>query len=78
MLAGDSKIEAVTRTTPSRLVPSRDRVAREEVYEMEWHELPVGKVTLEKGDALFTVDALTKPGDEVMQLKAVRLERLTE
>jgi arylsulfatase A len=78
VLAGDAKLEAVTRATPIRLVPSPDRVAREEVYEMEWHDLPVGNVRLEKGAALLTVDALTKPGDEVMQLKSVRLERLNE
>jgi arylsulfatase A len=77
-MAGDAKIEAVTRPTPIRMVPSPDRVPREEVYEMEWHELPVGKVTLEAGPALLVVDALTKPGFEVMQLKAVRLQRLSE
>jgi arylsulfatase A len=78
VMAGDAKIEAVTRPTPIRMVPSPDRVPREEVYEMEWHELPVGKVTLEAGPALLVVDALTKPGFEVMQLKAVRLQRLSE
>jgi arylsulfatase A len=78
VMAGDAKVEAVTRATSIRLVPSPDRVVREEVHEMEWHELPVGRVTLEKGDALLTVDALTKPGNEVMQLKAVRLKRLSE
>jgi hypothetical protein len=75
---GDAKIEAVTRATPIRLVPSPDHVTREEVYEMEWHDLPVGKITLPKGLTTLTVEALTKPGDEVMQLKAVQLKRLTE
>ena len=73
--AGDAKAEAVTRTTPMRLVPSPDRVPRDEVYEMEWQELPVGKITLAKGEALLSLEALTKPGDEVMQLKAVNLKR---
>jgi hypothetical protein len=57
------------------MVPSPDHVPREEVYEMEWHELPVGKITLAKGDALLSIDALTKPGAEVMQLKSVILKR---
>jgi hypothetical protein len=42
---------------------------------MEWHNLPVGKLTLPKGKTALTVEALTKPGQEVMQLKAVMLER---
>lgn len=75
IVAGDSAIEATTRATPIRIVPSPDRVPREEVHEMEWHELPVGRVTLARGDALLSVDALTKPGAEVMQLKSVILKR---
>jgi arylsulfatase A len=76
--AGDGKIEAVTHATPIRMVPSPDRVSREEVYEMEWYELPMGRITLPKGKTLLTIDALTKPGTEVMQLKALHLKRLSE
>jgi hypothetical protein len=42
---------------------------------MEWHNLPVGKLTLPKGKTTLTVDALTKPGQEVMQLKALTLHQ---
>ena len=73
--AGGSSSEVVARATPIVLVPSPDRVPREEVYEMEWHTLPAGKLTLPKGRTTLTVEALTKPGNEVIQLKAVNLKR---
>ena len=73
--AGEIAVEASTRATPIVQVPSPDRVPREEVYEMEWHELPAGKLTLPKGKTTLTVEALTKPGAEVMQLKSVYLKR---
>jgi arylsulfatase A len=73
--ASDSSIEAMTRATPIVLVPSPDRVPREEVYELQWHELPVGKLALPKGKSKLIIDALTKPGAEVMQLKSVHLKR---
>ena len=57
------------------MVPSPDRLPREEVYEMQWHTLPAGKLTLPKGRTTLSIEALTKPGDEVIQLKAVNLKR---
>jgi arylsulfatase A len=74
--AGGSTSEVVTRATPTVLVPSPDRVPREEVYEMQWHTLPAGKLTLSRGKTTLTLEALTKPGAEVMQLKSVLLERV--
>jgi arylsulfatase A len=74
--AGEASSEIVTRATPIVLVPSPDRVPREEVYEMEWHTLPAGKLTLSRGKTTLTLEALTKPGAEVMQLKSVLLERV--
>jgi arylsulfatase A len=73
--AGGAVTETATRGTPVVLVPSPDRVPREEVYEMQWHTLPAGKLTLPKGKTTLTVKALSKSGDEVMQLKAVNLLR---
>jgi len=74
--AGEATSEIVTRATPIGLVPSPDRVPREEVYEMEWHTLPAGKLTLSRGKTTLTLETLTKPGAEVMQLKSVLLERV--
>jgi arylsulfatase A len=73
-----SSTETLTRATPIVLVPSPDHVPREEVYEMEWHTLNAGELKLPKGKVTLTVEALTKPGNEVMQLKAVQLKRLSE
>ena len=73
--AGDASIEGSTRATPIVQVPSRDRVPREEVYEMEWQSLPVGTLTLPKGKTTLSVEPLAKPGAEVMQLKSVYLKR---
>jgi arylsulfatase A-like enzyme len=76
--AGASTTEVLTQATPMRLVPSPDRVPREEVYEMEWHELPAGRLTLPQGAVTLSIEALTKPGVEVMQLKSLFLGRRTE
>jgi arylsulfatase A len=73
--AAGSATETLTRATPVVRVPSPDRVAREEVYEMQWHTLQAGKLTLPKGRTTLAIEALTKPGEQVMQLKAVNLKR---
>jgi arylsulfatase A len=73
--AGAASIETNTRPTPIVQMPSPDRVPREEVYEMEWHELSVGKLSLPEGATTLIVEALAKPGVEVMQLKSVYLKR---
>ena len=72
---GKASLETVTRATPIVMVPSPDHVPREEVYEMQWHELVVGRLTVPKGETVLSVEALTRPGAEVMQLKSVFLKR---
>ncbi len=72
---GTNSIETTIRAAPVVQVPSPDRVPREEVYEMQWHELPMGVVSLERGTNTLSVQALAKPGAEVMQLKSVLLQR---
>lgn len=42
---------------------------------MKWFYLKPGTVHLDKGRAQFQVKALEKPGEEVMQLKALWLRR---
>jgi hypothetical protein len=73
--AGASSAETTTRATPIVQASSPDRVAREEVYEMQWSELRAGTLKLERGTNTLTVQVLTKPGADVMQLKSVLLER---
>ncbi len=73
---GKSSGEATLAATPFKQIPSPDRSPREEVYEMQWATTPLGEVQLEKGLNTLRIDALEKPGAEVMQLKAVIVERL--
>jgi arylsulfatase A len=57
-------------------IPSPDRVERKEVYEKEWQSLTVGKVGLKKGKTRLIVQALSKPGKTVMDLKAVTVRKI--
>ncbi len=73
--AAGSQTEATATATPMRRVPSPDRVERDEVHEFEWGTLKAGPLRLPQGPVTLTVQALTKPGAEVMQLKSLLLER---
>ena len=66
----------VTKAHNPKCIPSPDRIARKEVYEKVWAPLKMGKITLGKGVNKLIVRALSKPGKKVMELKAVRLERI--
>ena len=52
-----------------------DRYPRWEVYEKVWAPLELGAVALPKGPSRLVVRALTKPGNAVMDLKAVRVQQ---
>ena len=66
----------VDRAHDPEPIPSPDRVPRGEVYEKVWAPLRAATVQLPKGRTQLTVRALTKPGQAVMDLKAVRLRRV--
>ncbi len=57
-------------------IPSPDRVPRKEVYEKVWATLNLGTVTLQKGKTQLRVKALSKPGQMVIDLKAVHVRRI--
>ncbi len=59
-----------------KFIHSPDRIERKEVYEKVWAPLKMGKITLTRGVNKLIVRALSKPGKQVMELKAVRLERI--
>ena len=52
-------------------IPSPDRVGRGEVFEKVWAPLVLGTVELAKGRSRLVVRALSKPGEQVADLKAV-------
>lgn len=66
----------ITKAHNPEYIGSPDRIPRKEVYEKVWAPLKLGKITLTKGVNKFIVRALSKPGKKVMELKAVRLERI--
>jgi arylsulfatase A-like enzyme len=73
---GNAQVEEIVRGTPIHQVPSPDRVPREEVYEMEWKTLKMAQMRMDKGKTTLTVQAVDKPKGQVMDLKAVVLERV--
>jgi arylsulfatase A-like enzyme len=56
-------------------VPSPDRIPRKEVYEYSWGRLAMGRIELPRGPVELRIRALTLAGDEVAELKGVRLRR---
>jgi len=74
---GDRRVEGtIEKAHDPEPIPSPDRHPRWEAYEKVWAPLELGTVDLPKGPTRLTVKALTKPGEAVMDLKAVRLRRL--
>lgn len=72
--AGGASVEAVVaKAHDPEPIPSPDRVPRKEVHEKVWAPLAVGTLDLPKGQTTLRVRALTKPGGQVFDLKAVRL-----
>ena len=76
MLVSGKSFPAVVGATPVVALPSPDRVPRgKEAFEMKWFYLKPGTVHLDKGHAEIQVKAVEKPGEEVMQLKALWMRR---
>ncbi|MCI0625267.1 MAG: arylsulfatase [Acidobacteria bacterium] len=76
IIAAGSATEAIVRETIGQQIKSPDRVPRTEVYEMDWATLRAGRLRLPQGRTRLTVRALTKPGNAVMELKLLTLQKL--
>lgn len=74
--AGEAVAETQVTATAIEKVPSPDRVPRKEVYEMRWHALPVGRLSLERGPVALTIEATNIPAGAALDLKAVVLSRI--
>jgi arylsulfatase A len=59
-----------------RLLHSPDRTRRDEAYEKTWAPLKMGTLQLACGKTHLTLKALTKPGPQLMELKAVHLRKI--
>jgi arylsulfatase A-like enzyme len=75
---GGKSLEAEIKATtlkPIRL-PHRDEVGHERYRNMEWATLKPGRIQLATGQTKLTLEALTKPAAQVMDLKGVTLKRV--
>ncbi|MBD3385426.1 sulfatase-like hydrolase/transferase [candidate division KSB1 bacterium] len=73
---GQSILEGrITRAYDPPVKPSPDRIPRKEVYEKSWAHLNLGALFLKKGQKHLIVRALSRPGNQVMELKSVIVQR---
>jgi arylsulfatase A len=72
---GTHKQEITVPTTDYIQIPSPDRVPRKEAYEMIWQWLDLGSVPFPAGPTTLQVKATELKGEEVMELKAVWIEK---
>jgi arylsulfatase A len=74
--AGDQAVNAEVRDSTSMTpLPNRNRVPSNHYIELDWATLKVGGLRLKKGRTRIVVEALSKPGNTVMELKDLRLRR---
>jgi len=73
--AGEASLEAVVATAeaPPIPLPHRDARGRQRYVHRRWGSLAVGHVTLPAGRTAVTIEALSRPGQQVLELKGVVL-----
>ncbi|TDU80766.1 arylsulfatase A [Prosthecobacter fusiformis] len=78
LTAGDAKLEATMAFAPAVDIPlpHRDEAGRLRYRNREWKSIQMGRVELPKGPVKLVLEAVSKPGVQVMDLKHVRLERM--
>ena len=69
--SGRASVEGVVAGTPIRMVPlpHRDEEGRKSYVNMEWATLRLGKLALEKGQNKLSIEVVSKPGAQVMELE---------
>jgi arylsulfatase A len=75
-VAGQTLDATVAPPFVPETIPSPDRVDRGEVYERTWGRLPLGILELPQGPTKLAVKALSIPGEQVMDLKTVFIQRI--
>jgi arylsulfatase A-like enzyme len=75
-ICGKSLERVVQEAHTPDVVPSPDRVPRNEIYELIWASLPMGALKLQAGDTRVVLRAPEIPGGQACDIKAVVLERL--
>jgi hypothetical protein len=72
---GNESSEAVVPAAPATEIPlpHRDEAGKARYRNREWTLLKVGTLKLPKGPAKLTLEPLTMPGTQVMELKHLKL-----
>lgn len=70
---GSESFETVIPTAPAREIPLPHRDEKAQYRSREWVTLKAGTLQLQKGPAKLTLQPLTMPGTQVMELKQVQL-----
>jgi arylsulfatase A-like enzyme len=74
---GTASVEVTVPGTPIKEISLPHRVREANTYvNMEWATLPLGTMKLEQGRHKLTVQSLTRPGTQVMDLKSAVLRRI--
>jgi arylsulfatase A len=75
--AGDAKLEAAVPAAEAPVVPvpHRDQTGHGKYVNRQWGSLPLGRLALPAGRNAITIQALTCPGQQVLELKEIVLRR---
>lgn len=78
LTANGSTLETTMPPAPAVEIPlpNRDAKSNERYRNREWTVLKLGQMDLKKGPVKLMMEAVSKPGSQVMDLKHVRLERI--
>ncbi len=72
---GNASLDAVVTATEAPVIPlpHRDEVGRERCVNRQWGTLKLGRMMLPAGRNTLTIEAVSRPGGQVMELKGLVL-----
>ena len=74
---GKNSVEKTVTAARAENIPLPHRDGGKDTYvNRDWEKLELGKLYLEQGPATLTIEALKKPGKEILELKHVQLKRI--
>jgi arylsulfatase A len=75
--AGKSSVEKTVTAARAERIPLPHRDGGKDTYiNRDWGKLKLGKLHLKPGPATLTIEALSQPGKEILELKHVQLKRI--
>ncbi|MEO5803362.1 MAG: arylsulfatase [Verrucomicrobiota bacterium] len=77
--AGTNTVEGIVKTARAERIPLPHRDGGSDTYiNRDWGKLKLGQLRLDKGPVTLSIEALSKPGEQVMDLKHVQLTRVKQ